>query len=115
MLSRRRFFTKARIAVAATAVSKVALATVPEIITTDTNGMQQPLHPPTGRPYNPVATLNGWALPWRMKAGVKEFHLVAEPVVREIAPGMKAHLWGTTGSRRARPSKSSKAIGCGSS
>jgi FtsP/CotA-like multicopper oxidase with cupredoxin domain len=32
-----------------------------------------------------------------MKNGVKEFHLVAEPVVREIAPGMKAHLWGYNG------------------
>jgi manganese oxidase len=32
-----------------------------------------------------------------MKDGVKEFHLVAEPVVREIAPGMKAHLWGYNG------------------
>jgi FtsP/CotA-like multicopper oxidase with cupredoxin domain len=29
--------------------------------------------------------------------GVKEFHLVAEPVVREMAPGMKAHLWGYNG------------------
>ncbi len=28
---------------------------------------------------------------------MKEFHLVAEPVVREIAPGMKAHLWGYNG------------------
>ena len=53
--------------------------------------------PPTGRPYNPVVTLNGWSLPWRMKNGVKEFHLVAEPVVRELAPGMKANLWGYNG------------------
>ncbi len=42
-------------------------------------------------------TLNGWALPWRMNNGAKEFHLVAEPVVREIAPGMKANLWGYNG------------------
>jgi len=28
---------------------------------------------------------------------VKEFHLVAEPVVREIAPGMRATLWGYNG------------------
>jgi hypothetical protein len=55
------------------------------------------LAPPNGRPYNPVVTLNGWTLPWRMKDGVKEFHLVAEPVVREIAPGMKANLWGYNG------------------
>jgi FtsP/CotA-like multicopper oxidase with cupredoxin domain len=45
-----------------------------------------------------VATLNGWTLPWRMNNGVKEFHLVAEPVVREFAPGMKANLWGYNGS-----------------
>ena len=60
-------------------------------------GTQAPLQPPNGRPYNPVVTLNGWTLPWRMKNGVKEFHLVAEPVVREMAPGMKAHLWGYNG------------------
>jgi hypothetical protein len=54
--------------------------------------------------YNPVVTLNGWTLPWRMKDGVKEFHLVAEPVVREIAPGMKANLWGYNGQSPARPS-----------
>jgi len=28
-----------------------------------------------------------------MNNGVKEFHLIAEPVVREMAPGFKAHLW----------------------
>ncbi len=59
--------------------------------------MAPPLAPPSGRPYNPVVTLNGWSLPWRMNNGWKEFHLVAEPVVREIAPGMKAHLWGYNG------------------
>jgi manganese oxidase len=32
-----------------------------------------------------------------MNGDWKEFHLVAEPVVREIAPGMKAHLWGYNG------------------
>jgi len=32
-----------------------------------------------------------------MNNGVKEFHLVAEPVVREFAPGMNANLWGYNG------------------
>ena len=32
-----------------------------------------------------------------MNGDWKEFHLVAEPVVREFAPGMKAHLWGYNG------------------
>jgi FtsP/CotA-like multicopper oxidase with cupredoxin domain len=71
--------------------------------------------PPNGRPYNPVVTLNGWTLPWRMNAGVKEFHLVAEPVVREMAPGFKAHLWGYNGQSPGRRSKWSKATGCASS
>ena len=59
--------------------------------------MQPLLHPPDGRPYRPVATLNGWSLPWRTRNGWKEFHLVAEPVRREIAPGMIANLWGYNG------------------
>jgi len=57
-----------------------------------------PPAPPNGRPFNPVVTLNGWSAPWRMKDGCKEFHLIAEPVIREIAPGMKATLWGYNGS-----------------
>jgi manganese oxidase len=97
MFTRRRFFSGAGLAVAATAIGKSALAALPEIVSTDSASMQAPLLPPNGRPYHPVATLNGWSLPWRMRNGVKEFHLVAEPVVREIAPGMKAHLWGYNG------------------
>ena len=58
---------------------------------------QPPLAPSAGPPYRPVVTLNGWTLPFRMNDGWKEFHLVAEPVRREIAPGMVAHLWGYNG------------------
>ena len=56
-----------------------------------------PLEPATGRPYKPVVTLNGWTLPWRMNNGIKEFHLVAEPVERMVADDFKAHLWGYNG------------------
>ncbi len=86
MTTRRDFF-KLSGAVAAATVTPAALAGLPEIVSMDTPDTQPPLMPPNGRPYNPVVTLNGWTLPWRMKDGVKEFHLVAEPVVREIAPG----------------------------
>ena len=79
------------------AVSKAALAALPEPVTQTSPDTQAPLVPPTGRPYNPVVTLNGWTAPWRMRDGVKEFHLVAEPVVREMAPGFKARLWGYNG------------------
>lgn len=96
-LSRRDFFRLAGAGIATSAVSKVTMATLPEIISVEKAETQSPLHPNTGRPYNPVVTLNGWSLPWRMNKGVKEFHLVAEPVLREIAPGMKAHLWGYNG------------------
>jgi FtsP/CotA-like multicopper oxidase with cupredoxin domain len=79
------------------AVSKAALASLPEPVIQTSADTQAPLVPPNGRPYNPVVTLNGWTAPWRMVDGVKEFHLVAEPVVREMAPGFKAHLWGYNG------------------
>ncbi|MBI1919745.1 MAG: copper oxidase [Geobacter sp.] len=49
------------------------------------------------RPYLPVVTPNGGTLPWAMKNGVKEFHLIAEPVEREFAPGMTVKCWGYNG------------------
>ncbi|MBU3737077.1 MAG: copper oxidase, partial [Methylobacterium sp.] len=50
-----------------------------------------------GRPYRPVVTPNGWSLPPVITDGVKEFHLVAEPVRREFAPGMTVNAWGYNG------------------
>jgi FtsP/CotA-like multicopper oxidase with cupredoxin domain len=100
MPTRRRFLRTAAItggAVAASAMGRFALAALPEPVVQTSPATMPPLHPPTGRPYHPVVTLNGWTLPWRMRNGIKEFHLVAEPVVRELAPGMKAHLWGYNG------------------
>ncbi|SFG64545.1 Multicopper oxidase [Duganella sp. CF458] len=78
-------------------VSRAGAAGLPEAAVQSNASTAPPLMPPNGRPYNPVVTLNGWSLPWRMKDGVKEFHLVAEPVVREIAPGMYAKMWGYNG------------------
>ena len=98
MVSRRDFFKGAgALAVGAGLVSRAGAASLPELATVSGPATQPPPPPPNGRPYNPVITLNGWSLPWRMNNGVKEFHLVAEPVVREIAPGMKANLWGYNG------------------
>jgi hypothetical protein len=72
-------------------------AAIPEAPTTSSTAMQPPLPPPAGQDYQPVVTLNGWTLPWRMNGDWKEFHLVAEEVTREIAPGMTARLWGYNG------------------
>jgi FtsP/CotA-like multicopper oxidase with cupredoxin domain len=98
MVSRRDFFTGAgALAVNAAVVSRVGAASLPEAASHHSADTLTPPAPPTGRPFHPVVTLNGWSLPWRMNDGIKEFHLVAEPVVREMAPGMKANLWGYNG------------------
>jgi len=104
MTTRRAFLGGATTlagAAAAASVTRAAAAGLPEAPYQDNSAPSgvtaAPLAPPNGRPYNPVVTLNGWSLPWRMKDGVKEFHLVAEPVVRELAPGMQANLWGYNG------------------
>lgn len=105
MTTRRQFFKNAGLAggaamataIASTSVSKVAMAALPEPMIQTSAETMPPWMPDSGHSYNPVVTLNGWTLPWRMRQGVKEFHLVAEPVVREMAPGMKAHLWGYNG------------------
>jgi FtsP/CotA-like multicopper oxidase with cupredoxin domain len=57
----------------------------------------EPAAPRIGGPYAPVVTLNGSTLPWTMDNGVKVFHLVAEPVKREFAPGMVVDCWGYNG------------------
>ena len=98
MITRRNFFMNAgAVALSAAAVSRVGAASLPEAVSMAGAETKAPPPPPNGRPYNPVVTLNGWSLPWRMNNNVKEFHLVAEPVVRELAPGMQANLWGYNG------------------
>ncbi|MFL6292388.1 MAG: multicopper oxidase family protein [Thermoanaerobaculia bacterium] len=45
----------------------------------------------------PVVTPNTPNLPWRWEDGYKTFHLIAEPVVREFAPGLRVNCWGYNG------------------
>lgn len=98
MMSRRGFIGSSAALISAAAVNgRAQAANIPEAPTTTSPQMQPPLFPKSGPDYQPVATLNGWTLPWRMNGDWKEFHLMAEPVVREFSPGMKAHLWGYNG------------------
>lgn len=65
----------------------------------EANAEQAP-RAPTENPrstYLPTRTLNGWTLPYTLKDGVKEFHLVAEDVDHEFAPGSRAKCWGYNG------------------
>jgi len=59
--------------------------------------MKDPPPSPRVRGFTPVRTLNGWTLPYRVVDGVKEFHLVAEEILHEFAPGCVARCWGYNG------------------
>ncbi|MES1242315.1 MAG: copper oxidase [Acidobacteriota bacterium] len=48
-------------------------------------------------PPSRVITPNGSSLPWRWEDGFKTFHLIAEPVTREFAPGLTVSGWGYNG------------------
>ncbi len=55
---------------------------------------------PPGRPgqdYTPVMTPDGEALGFNIVDGVKVFHLVAEEVEHEFAPGLRGRCWGFNG------------------
>jgi FtsP/CotA-like multicopper oxidase with cupredoxin domain len=80
-ISRRGLLTAGAVAGAATAL--IAEATPPA----------QP-----GHDYRPVVVPNGTKLPWKIVNGVKVFHLVAEELEHEFAPGLKATCWGYNGS-----------------
>src|SRR6266545_4257331 len=59
----------------------------------------KPTLPPgeAGKDYTPVITPNNISLPWKVIDGVKVYHLVAEEVDHEFAPGMRAKCWGFNG------------------
>ncbi len=90
-----------------------AVVGVPALLNAQHEGHTMPAQPQTGGPRQPelhrltrrgagapvmVETPDVPQLPWRMVNGVKEFHLVAEPVKREIVPGKVLDLWGYNGS-----------------
>lgn len=91
MTSRRQFLTY-------TGAGAMAVAVGP--VSGQVDSAAAPRAPAAAKPgsYLPVQTLNGWTLPFTMKDGVKEFHLVAEEVDHEFAPGNTAKCWGYNGS-----------------
>ncbi len=93
MTSRRDFLTLTSAGTIAATLSPHAAAETLLASATQTNNVRT-----KSGSYTPVRTLNGWTLPYKMKNGVKEFHLVAEEVEHEFAPGMVAKCWGYNGS-----------------
>ena len=100
MKSRREFIKMSALAgtaIAGASVATSSLAGLPEPVIQTSADTISPNQSNVTSNYNPVVTLNGWTLPYRMNGNFKEFHLIAEPVVRELAPGMNANLWGYNG------------------
>lgn len=60
--------------------------------------LKDPLKKETKQKYLPVVTPNVGSLPWVMDGDVKVFHLIAEPIRREFAPGFWVNCWGYNGS-----------------
>jgi manganese oxidase len=109
MISRRKFFTEAAVAAgvvtlgaATRSVRGIELGgTPPENPerTAENNQADRLEYPPgePGKDYTPVITPNGSTLPYKVVEGVKVFHLIAEEVDHEFAPGLRAHCWGYNG------------------
>jgi manganese oxidase len=75
-----------------------ALRLSPAVVAPERSGPRDWLAPgQPDRDYQPVVVPNGAKLPWKIVDGVKVFHLVAEEVEHEYAPGIKAQCWGYNG------------------
>src|SRR5438094_3057230 len=116
MITRRKFLTSAG-ALAGSAAVLQKLGSAQEIKTREPNKPREttaaanrnkpliervdpkPTLPPgeAGKDYTPVITPNNISLPWKIVDGVKVYHLVAEEVDHEFAPGLKAKCWGFNG------------------
>jgi FtsP/CotA-like multicopper oxidase with cupredoxin domain len=109
MISRRKFFSNAAAAAGVAALGTVTASTSraepgeqpaeqPEKTMGSAQTGQQE-YPPgePGKDYIPVITPNGSTLPFKVLGNTKIFHLIAEEVDHEFAPGLRAHCWGFNG------------------
>ena len=87
-VSRRSLITAAGAAALGATVRAASAGATPDVAKA---GRQLP------HAHQRVRTLNGWTLPYKLVGGVKEFHLVAEEVDHEFAPGCKSKCWGYNG------------------
>ena len=92
MITRRNvLYTSAASLLAAAMGRRAAVASTGD----DATGT--PTRPAGSGSHVPVVTPNGTSLPWRWEEGRKTFRLIAEPVVREFAPGLRVNAWGYNG------------------
>jgi FtsP/CotA-like multicopper oxidase with cupredoxin domain len=102
-ITRRKWLTTGLVAGGTTLLARIGFARTQEPHAGhETPPAPAPIPPSAGRargrlPYTPVTTPDGSTLPFTLKDGVKEFHLIAEEVKREFAPGMVVNCWGYNG------------------
>jgi FtsP/CotA-like multicopper oxidase with cupredoxin domain len=102
MITRRQFMQRSAVAGGVAAVASAAtllprrLAAAESAPISYTGDGLSPGQP--GADYTPVVSPNNPKLPWKVVDGVKIFHLVAEPVDHEFAPGLNGSGWGYNGS-----------------
>ncbi|MEM6995667.1 MAG: copper oxidase, partial [Myxococcota bacterium] len=103
MISRRAALVGAAVAGGAVALSKRDAAAAPSSgfawERSYSGGPERPADPPgePGRDYRPTLTPGGSTLPFKVVDGVKVFHMVAQEVDNEFAPGLRAKCWGYNG------------------
>ena len=98
MVTRRRILKAAALLLGSAGISSLTRGlslgqTNPETPEED-GGAPRPVR--RGR-FTPVVTPNGMSLPWKWEGRYKTFHLTAEPVKREFAPGLVVNCWGYNG------------------
>jgi manganese oxidase len=97
--SRRSFLATVGGAAVLLPVARLVSAEKPDAKPTS-DGTTRTFAPPSSggtANYRPVITPNGATIPWKLVDGVKVFHLTAEPVLHEFAPGLVAECWGYNG------------------
>ena len=99
MITRRQFMQRTAMVGSAAAVTAAATAT---LLSHPLRGEETykgdglaPGQPDTD--YLPVEVPNGAKLPWKIVDGAKVFHLVAQEVDHDFAPGLKGKCWGYNG------------------
>jgi len=97
MRNRREFFRKSLLGAGLLVSSQAGggQMSAPMSTTGDRKAGGDPIY--AGQPFLPVETPDIPNLPWKMDNGVKVFHLVAEPVKRQIHPDKTIDVWGYNG------------------
>ncbi|HUP50146.1 MAG TPA: copper oxidase [Thermoanaerobaculia bacterium] len=94
MLSRRNIMSALAGLAGGVTFSRPALAQS-QPATPRAQGLLAPARRPSGRAE--LIVPDGTKLPFRMEGGVKVFHLIAEPVIREFDPGLRVNCFGYNG------------------